>query len=163
MQLCRSCGWSKAANRAPISPDEEFGEIPTDVATDKAGKLFAQVLEERVAFGTVDSNLGKHGETDTIVDEASLLYFLRSTGFLAAKLVAGEAEYFQPLVAVFLIKRLQTLVLGSESALAGSVDNEDDFAGIAGKIDELSLETFGLELMEGLHGVGWVTLRSLKH
>jgi hypothetical protein len=65
---------------------------------------------------------------------------------LVGKLVAREADDDQTLVLVLLIKGLQPIVLWSETALRGGIDNHQDLAFILAKVHFYSPVVQGFEI-----------------
>lgn len=122
-----------AANHGAIARDEEFGEIPFDGVGDESACLRFEILEYGIRLASVHLNLVHDGEGDTIIELASRFCIAARAWFLTRKLVAGEAKYHQPLVFVLLVKLFEFGKLGSESAFASRVDDEQHLTFVLGE------------------------------
>ena len=71
-----------------------------------------------MSIGAIHLDLVELRELDVEVGRAELMNFLNRSRSLLPKLVAGEVQNLQSLAAVFLIERLQFLVLRRESKLS---------------------------------------------
>ncbi len=92
--------------------------------------LLLQELEERVGIVTVHLDLLEAGEFCAEVQLAELVDAFVGTGSLLSELVAGEIENLEALAVIVLVKSLQLVVLGCETALGSRVDNQQHFVGI---------------------------------
>ena len=95
----------------------------------------------------VDVDFLHNLESDAVVDAAELVDFAVGAGVLVGKLVAGEAEHDQSAVGVFLVEFLQSVELGGETALAGGVDNHEDFAFEVGEVNLFAIAGYGFEVV----------------
>ena len=75
-------------------------------------------------ISSVHINLVELWELDVEVGRAELVNLLNRTRSLFAKLVAGEVENLEAILGVFLIQRLQFLILWCESASGSGVHNQ---------------------------------------
>lgn len=126
-----------------VAADEELFKVPLDALEAHQARLLSlEPLVERAGLVAIDVNLLHDREADAVVDLAKVLDIVVGAGLLVTKLVAGEAED-DKVVGVLLLDRLvellEALVLGSEAALGGRVDDEDDFALVIGEGDFLAL------------------------
>ena len=124
---------SVAANHGAIARDEEFGEIPFDGVGEESTSLRLEILEYGIGFAAVHFDLMHDGEGDPIVELASGFCIAARARFLTRKLVAGEAKYHQALVFVLLIELFEFCKLGSESAFASRVDDEEHLTFVLGE------------------------------
>lgn len=122
-----------ATNHAAIARDEEFGEIPFDGVGEETACLRLEILEYGIGFASVHLDLLHDGEGDAIVELASRFCIAACAWFLTRKLVAGEAKYHQALVFVLLIELFEFGKLGSESAFASRVDDEQHLTFVLGE------------------------------
>jgi len=74
---------------------------------------------------------------------------LQGARLLGAELVAGKTENDQTALPVMLVERFEAGVLGREAALAGGVDDQQDFPGIVGQRLITAAEPLGAELVDG--------------
>ena len=155
-----------------IAVDEEFGEIPFYVARRLCSREvvllqeFAQAcdgglggvvlrpgsLEEfvdRVRAVAIHFDLCKLVEGGVVFERAELMDFIVAARRLVAELVAGEVEDFQPAGVVFGVEFLKALVLRSEAAAGGGVDDEQDLAFERGEIEARSVAALGREVVYG--------------
>ena len=77
-------------------------------------------------------------------------YLALDLGRLMAKLVAGEVEYLEALLAVSLVEHLQAFVLGSEAAMRGRIDDEQHLALVGGKAHGILLDVGHREVINAL-------------
>ena len=91
-------------------------------------------------------------EGDAVVVRAKLLDLQLGAGLLLAELVAGEAEYPNPVVVV--MKRTQTCVLRRDASSGGNVDDETGGIGEVREGHLLTLKRWHGEVMESTHGSG---------
>src|SRR6185436_4651340 len=87
-----------------------------------------------------------------LVAARALLDFSDAAGFLAAVVVAGEAQDREALVLQLLVHFLQTGVLRSRPSLRGEVDDERHLAGEVLEIDILAVESLRLQLVDRICG-----------
>src|SRR5438874_5577666 len=84
--------------------DEEFGEVPLNVARPvRLRRLPGQVGVKRVPPGAVDVDLGEHREGDAEARLAEFLDLRLATWFLGAELIAGKPQYHQAAAAEILV------------------------------------------------------------
>lgn len=125
-------GASPASLDLSITSNKELLKVPLDALEAQETRLL--VLEpgpKRVGVVAVDLGLLHDGECHAVVELAELLDVVVGAGLLATELVAGEAENDKVLGVLLLElgpELLETSILGSEAALGGCVDNEDDLA-----------------------------------
>ncbi len=82
--------------RSAVATDEELGEIPLDPSAEHAGQRLFQITKQRMRGGAVDVHFLKHREAHAVVNVTGLLDFIRTAGFLLAKLVAGNPSTTSP-------------------------------------------------------------------
>ena len=116
-----------------LAIDEELGEVPANAAAEEAGLLVFEELVERVGGVAVDVDFAEDGEFDAIVQVTERFDVGVGAGLLMSELIAREAEDFESARVVLGVELLQTFVLRSESALAGGVHDEQDFALVVGE------------------------------
>jgi len=115
--------------------------------------LFFQPFIQRLNIVAVHLYLLKLRETDVVLARAELMYIVIGARSLLHKLVARKIKYFEALVFVFLIERLQTFILRSESAAGGSVDYQKNFALVFRESDRPVVAVFDREIIDsGLSG-----------
>ena len=73
-------------------------------------------------------DLGVERKGDAVVRAAEGFDFLQFPGFLSTEVVAGESQHIETAVAVGLLQFLQALVLGSETATTGHIDDQQHLA-----------------------------------
>ena len=73
-----------------------------------------------------------------------------------AELVGGEPEDGEPLILVLFVNFLEAFILGGQAALAGGVDDQEDFAFISGEVDRLPFNVLDLEIEGGTGFLGLV-------
>ena len=91
-----------------------------------------------------------------LVEQNSLICSLVPGSCLPNSL-AGKARISKPLALVFLVDRLEVLVLRSQAALAGRIDDQEDLALVAGQVDILAFDVLDVKIKDGgrfLGGVG---------
>src|SRR6185312_9554822 len=93
-------------------------------------------------------DLPHHREVDLVGQHAEAGDLGLVTGLLLAELVAGEAQHYEPLVAVLPIERLQAFVLAGEAALAGRVDDQHHVPAPIRKRRRLSIQGLGGEVVD---------------
>ncbi len=77
-----------------------------------------------------DGDLGEERECHRILGGAELRDLFIRSRLLAGEVVGGEAEDGEAAVFELLIERFERGVLRGEAALAGDVDQQQDFAGV---------------------------------
>jgi hypothetical protein len=87
-------------------------------------------LEERLGIFAINLYLLETGEFSAEVQFAELVDALVSAGSLLAELVAREVENLETLSVILLVQGFQFVVLRSETALGGGVDDEQYLVGI---------------------------------
>src|SRR5262245_48903342 len=83
-----------------------------------------------------------------LVAARALLDLGGSAGFLAAEIIAGEAQDREALFLQLLVHFLQTGVLRSRPSLAGEIDDERHLAGIILKVGIFAVERLCLQLVD---------------
>jgi hypothetical protein len=125
-------GAGPAALDLAVAADEELLKVPLDeLEAHDAGLLRLEPGEEGLGVVAVDVGLLHDGEGDAVVELAEALDVVVGAGLLATELVAGEAEDGEVvgvLLLELLVESLKAGILGSEAALGGGVDDEDDLA-----------------------------------
>lgn len=157
-QVFRGGGGGEARDGLAVAADEEFGEVPFDGVAGGAGCGGFEEGVEGVGFGAVHVDFGHEGEGDAEVEGAEGLDLFFRAGFLAAKLVAGEADDGKALGAVGFVQFLQACVLFGEAAFAGDVDDEPHFALQLRERERLAVGGRGREGIDGhmtrISGIG---------
>ena len=110
----------------PGSVDQELGEVPGD-SSGRAPLTFQPDIEG-IGILSVHFDLRELGERRVVVERAEGVDVLGAAGGLPGELVAGEVEYREAAVPVPLIQRLESFVLGGESASCRGVDHEKNLA-----------------------------------
>ena len=90
-----------------------------------------------------------------LVEQNSLISSLVPGSCLPNSL-AGKARTSKPLVLVFLVDRLEILVLRSQAALAGRIDDQQDLALVAGQVDVLAFDVLDVKIKYGRRFLGGV-------
>lgn len=117
---------------------EKFGEVPFH-----GSAFFLEKFVERRGAIALDGDFGVHGESDVVFAGAELLNFRIGAGLLATEVVGGEAEDDEALVFVFFVEGLEAGVLRGVAALAGDVDDQQDFAFVGGEGFGLAVDAIG--------------------
>lgn len=142
-------GRFEAGDGVSVAIEEEFGEIPLDFAAEFGVFGFAgEELVERRLVVAFDRELGHHGKADIVFLGAEGLDFLVGAGLLAHEVVGGNADDDQPLILIFLIKSFESGVLRGVSAMAGDVDQEQDFAVVFGERGGLPVDGLQREVVD---------------
>lgn len=81
-----------------------------------------------MGVAAVHVDLGENREADAVIQLAELRNLLIVARLLAAKLIARKAQYLEPFFVVFFAQGLKPLVLRSEAAFAGGIDDEQSLA-----------------------------------
>ena len=113
--------------------------------------LLLEVFEEGVGVVAVDFHFLETGEFSAVIQFAEVMYRLVGARGLLSKLVAGEVEDGESLSMVLLIEFFQFLILWSESALGGRVDDEYHFVGILLKRHGAAFPVFYGEIVDCFH------------
>ena len=121
------CG-TEAVNDLAVAVNEEFGEVPLDLAAQQTALLFFEVGIEGRFVIAVDLYLGELPERNVVFQLAEADDLFIGPGSLIAELVAGEVEYLEPLVLVVLIELFEPLILGREAAARSGIDDEQHLA-----------------------------------
>lgn len=141
----------EAVDQVAFAVDQELLEIPADTSlTGWLDVLAGQVLVQWRGVVTVDFDLAEHWERDVVAGAAELLDFGLGARFLAAKLIAGESEHDESFAFVFLVQLFETGILGSQSALAGGVDDQDHLAFVAFQINFFAVDVGHFEIKGAL-------------
>ncbi len=139
-------GGGVAFDGGAVSGNQEFGEVPLDVAVlfhaladgleEGFGSLCLQsmvflggclrfeILENRVGICAVDIDFFHNLESYAIVQLAETLNLAVAARVLRGILIARKTNHNQSLVLEFLVQCFQTCKLRSETALARCVDNQ---------------------------------------
>ena len=96
-----------------------------------------------------DHDFREEGKAHLIIRGAEFLDLVVRARLLLAKLVGGEGKHFESLVLIFLVDLLQSLVLRCETALAGSIDDQEHFSLEPGQGDLLALDVLHIEVEHG--------------
>src|SRR5215207_3945766 len=108
----------KARDLRAVGGDDEFFEVPTNVA-----RLAARICDRRerlvdfVAARSVDFDLLGDRERDAVVRRAELLDLLGAARLLTAELVARKSDHREALRSVLLLQCFERGVLRRVSAL----------------------------------------------
>ena len=94
-----------------------------------------------------------------LVEQNSLISSLVPGSCLPNSL-AGKARISKPLVLVFLVDRLEILVLWSQAALAGRIDDQQDLALVPGQVDILAVDVLDVKIKDGGRFLGGVSGRN---
>lgn len=122
----------EAGHDLPPPVHQELVEVPGDGPGEPGVGLRAgQEGVERVDVVSGHRDLGQEREGDAVVQGAELGDLGVRARLLAAEVVGRKAEDDQAAVAVLLPQRLQPLVLRSEAAARGGVDQQQDLATVA--------------------------------
>ena len=154
-------GGGESLHLGAVARNEEFGEVPLDVAVlfDGlaqpgvhgcrsfgleafelfGGSLLLEVGKDGVLLFAVDVYLLHDLEGDTVIDAAELGDFTVTARVLVGKLVAWEPDDYETFVAVFLVEFLKTVELGSKATFAGGVDDEEHLALKLGEVYLLAI------------------------
>ena len=96
----------------------------------------------------LDRNLTKHREGDVVLGRAECFDLCIGTWLLAAKVVCGEAENNETFVLVSLVNLLKSFVLWRKTALAGDVNDENNFAFELLEARRLAIDVWHGEIVE---------------
>src|SRR5215203_2433885 len=108
-----------------VASDQELGEVPRNRLTAQQTLFLGfQVPIERMCVLAVHVDLREHRKGHTVLKIAKAAYFRLGSRLLAPELVARKPEDGKSRVFVFLIQRLETRILRSESAAARHIDNQ---------------------------------------
>ena len=122
-------GRLEAGDGFAVAIEDEFGEVPLDVAADlRIDGLVGEVLVERGLVGALDGDLGHHGEGYVVFFAAEGLDLGVGAGLLIGEVVGGDADDDEAAVLVLFVDRFEGLVLRGVAATAGYVDQEEDLA-----------------------------------
>ena len=102
----------------------------------------------------LDADFGEHGESHIVFCGAECFDLEVGAGFLGAEVVGGEAEDGEAFVLVFGVHGFEAGVLGGVAALAGDIDDEEDFAGVLGEVDIFAVDVVHGEVEGGGFGGG---------
>ena len=131
-----------------LSIDQEFCEIPLDGFRSKyPGLRRFQVTIKRMCLRTVDIDLRKQWKRHSVVQTAETQNFALGPGLLSSELIAGESQNHEALILVLFIKGFQSLVLRSESAFAGDVDDQQNFSTECRKRNFISVDCLRVEVV----------------
>ena len=125
------------------------GKIPLDIAADHAALLAFEVAEQRDRVAAVDVDLPETAEGGVIDAVTVDIDLIHAACRLIAELVARKVEDLEPLIAVLLVQRLQSLILGRETAVGRGVDDQQHLAAIVRHRDIPSLGVFYLVFING--------------
>ena len=102
-----------------------------------------------MAVRTVHLDFVEHRERDEVFAGAELFDFLVGARFLFAELVAREAEDNKTLAGIFVVGRLERLVLRREPAVRGDVDDENDLAFVGAQRGGLAVNVLDRDVVNG--------------
>ena len=158
LETFRFCGGCKTLYGLSVARNEELGEIPEYVVfflvrlaylfkhcvgclcfetlVFFCGCLGLEERKNRVFVITIHVGFLHYLEGDTIVDTAEGLDLAVGTRILFGKLVAGESDNDETLVAIFFVEFFESIELWSEATLGSSVDDEEN---LTAKIVEIYL------------------------
>src|SRR5215469_11425333 len=112
-----------ALEHPAVTADEEFLEVPADVAGDAALRRGEEPIH-RMALRAVYLELGAQRESDVVVGATEGGDLRIAPRLLCGELVAGEAHHGEVLHRQLPLQLFQPLVLRSQAAAAGDVDGE---------------------------------------
>lgn len=126
-----SCNAGPPSLDLAISANQELLKVPlNELHSEESRFLVLEPLVHGIGVVAVDLGLTQDWEGHAIVELAEVLNVIVGAGFLAAELVAREANDLEVgvLGADGLVELLETLVLRGEAALGGDVNYQDNFA-----------------------------------
>lgn len=139
----------EAGDGVAIAVEKEFGEVPLDFAGELGIAFLAgQVLIERRRVFALDRELVHDGEGDVVLAGAKGLDLLIGAGLLSAEIVGRDSDDDQALSLVFFVDSFKGSVLRGESAAAGDVDQEQNFAVKLGERGRLSVDGLESEIVD---------------
>ena len=115
--------------------------------------MLLQELVERMGLLAIDLDLGEHRKADAVGQRTEFPDLRLVAWFLMTELVAGEAKDREAACRVFLLQRLESLVLRRESALARHVDDQQRAATVIGQRALTAVDGLRGELVDVRHGV----------
>src|SRR5262249_9556562 len=121
--VARLGGGRVAVQNAAVAADEEFLEVPGDVAG-KAALRGSQETVHGVTLRTVDLELLAQREAHTVAGTAEFNDLGGAAGLLPGELITGKANHREVLRGELALQLLQALVLRREPAAAGDVDRQ---------------------------------------
>lgn len=110
--------WRIALHNTPLFVDQELGEVPFDIVTEKTTFAGLQKLVDGCSVVTININLIKNWILGLEAGASKLDNLLISARFLSTKLVAWESKDLKTLVLVLLIQLAQLRVVGIGQATA---------------------------------------------
>ena len=140
------------------------------VAVEEAVEVFAEAVAggadgfglcgdegfvEGVGVGAGDGDLREHGEVDAEGGAAEGLDVFVGAGLLGAEVVGGEAADDESGVFEAGVDLFEGIVLGSQAAFRGDVDEEEDFAAVGGEGGGFSGDFVDRNVVEGSGGHGF--------
>lgn len=131
-----------------VAADEEFAEVPFGVAGEFGFGAAEGFVEGGLLFA-FDVDFVHEGEGDFVGQGAEGLDFRNGAGFLAAEVIAGEAEDGEALIAEALLEGFEAGVLRGVAALRCDIDDEDDFASVGFQRSVLAFGVFKRDVLQG--------------
>src|SRR6266516_4636955 len=111
-----------------------------------------------MAPGTVDVDLGEHGERDAVVHRAELADFLRRARLLLAELIARETRHNQAPLGEPVLQLLQARVLRRQPALGCDIDDEYRRSGEVAESGGITVQGLQVDVVHAHVGAPGVTL-----
>src|SRR6478752_5055105 len=134
LRRVRLNGGRKAGDDLAVAVHEELLEVPLHQAGQDSRLEFRELGVERVLVLTPDVGLDRQREGHPEIALAKLGNLGVAAGLLPGELVARDAEDLEALAAELVVQRLETSVLGRETALGRHVDPQNHFAPESAKI-----------------------------
>ena len=137
---------------------EKAVEVFTEGFAARAGGLWLgsdEGLVEGVGVVACDGDLGEHGEVDAKGGAAEGLDVLVGAGLLSTEVVGWEAADHEAGLFEAGVDLFEGVVLRSETALGGDVDDEEDFAAIVGQRGSFAGDFVDGDIVESSGGHGF--------
>src|SRR6185436_20635700 len=100
--------------------------------------------------GALHGDLREEWKGHVVFHRAEGLDLFVGARFLAHEVIGWEAQDDKTLALVLLIDFLKSVILRSEPAPAGDVDNHDYLAAVAAEFDLFAVDAFHCEVVNGL-------------
>src|SRR5262249_23611778 len=147
---------------AAVTADEEFLEVPADVAGDAALRRGEEPIHG-MALRAVYLELGAQRESDVVGGATERGDLRIAPGLLCGELVAGEAHYGEVLRRQLALQLFQALVLRSQAAAAGDVNGERQLAAQRAQQIRCAIDARDRDVVEAVHGVRSVRRLPQRH
>ncbi len=142
----------KASDRLSVAGDEEFGEVPLNLAANVGRR--SEVLIERRLIVALYRDLRHHRKLHVELGAAELFDLCIGPGLLVAEVVRRHADDHQALVLVLLVDGLERGVLRREAAGAGDVDHQQHLALVDTESGGVTIDGAQFEIVDGRAGTG---------